>query len=128
MSTAKTCAFLVFLTAAVSCEKGVNSPTAPLPPATAPAPTLGGVGGYVVSASGACIIGARVQAVDGVRAGETVSQSDCPYGDAYGYWIDDLPIGTTVTIRASAVGFKPQEIQVLPRVQVPQTNFHLEPV
>jgi len=116
----KETAFLLLL-CLMSCERKLSLPTAPTPTSG-----LGGIGGYVMSSKGPCIIEARVEVLDGSHAGAAVVQKDCPFGDAYGYRFDDLPLNEQVTIRASAAGYKPAQIRMFTTLWVPQTNFALE--
>lgn len=93
---------------------------------TPPPQGTGGIGGYVFAGSdGNCLVGARIELVDGPRAGEAIQQTACPFGDAYGYYFRDLALNTRVTFRASAPGYKTAEFNALPQIQVRQTNFIL---
>lgn len=72
-------------------RKNMNLPTAPSPPTQPPPSQVGGIGGYVFGeADGSCLVPARVEVLDGPRAGQAVQQADCPFGDAYGYDFRDL--------------------------------------
>lgn len=128
MSAFKQLAILLVVATSIACEKNMNSPTAPLPPTQNPPAVggIGGIGGYVFGqADGSCLVPARVEVLDGPRAGEAVQQTDCPFGDAYGYMFRDLPMGQKITIRASAPGYKSVDKQLYAVEQVPQTNFVL---
>ena len=125
MTNRTACVLLAMSFAA--CSRNVELPTGPTtstePPSSS---TVGGIGGYVFAVSdGACLVGARVEVADGPKAGEALVQKDCPFGDAYGYSFNDLPINTLMTIRASAPGYKPVERQMNASVQVGQSNFIL---
>lgn len=126
MSASKQLAILLVVAALIACEKNMNLPTAPSPPTQPPSSQVGGIGGYVFGeADGSCLVPARVEVLDGPRAGEAVQQTDCPFGDAYGYDFRDLPLGQKMTIRASAPGYKSVDKQLYAAVQVYQTNFIL---
>jgi len=117
-------AAFVSLLIASACSRGFELPTNP--PPTPPSQSTGGIGGYIFAGSvGNCLVGARVELVDGPRAGEAIQQRDCPFGDAYGYYFQDLPLNTRVTFRASAPGYKTAVNNAYPETQVRQTNFTL---
>ncbi len=87
---------------------GPATPTSPLP---SPA-TRGSIAGFVFDKFYQCIIGARVEVLDGTQAGAVVVQTICDvwgYGSDNGYLFNDLPIGTAVTIRVTANGYEPVE-------------------
>jgi hypothetical protein len=70
----------------------------------------------VISESGACIVGATVQVVQGDALGETITQTTpC---DAWGYdggfVITGVLSGVPVTLRASAAGYASQNLTVIP--------------
>lgn len=96
--------------------KGAPEPAAPfadstqfLPvPQPAPGTALGSIAGFVIDSSDECIIGARVEILDGPRAGESFVQTMCgfwDYGDDLGYSFSNLSVGIPVTLRASATGY-----------------------
>jgi hypothetical protein len=99
-----------------------ESPTAPtvmqpVPPAGQPVPpaaTTGIVWGTVYQKSGACILGATVEMLDGPQAGARLIQNVCG-----GYWDDsgepgylfrELPPNTDVRLRAAKEDYRSQEI------------------
>ena len=87
---------------------------------------FGAVAGFVLSANDDCIIGAKVVVVDGVRAGASFTQTVCgiwDYGSDLGYSFVNLPIGTPVTLRATADGFTAKEITALPRNPYQYTTY-----
>ena len=61
--------------------------------------------------SGACIVGATVEIIGGVRQGEIqAQQTPCSVWDyGGGFDFSDLPISTQVTLRASAPGYASRE-------------------
>ena len=85
----------------------MSLPTSPSEPPPTTSSAVGGIGGYITGSKG-CV----VEVLDGSRAGEAVVQKDCPYGDAYGYSLNDLPLNEQVTIRASAPGYKPAQVRM----------------
>jgi hypothetical protein len=114
-------AAFVSLLIAMGCNKDFELPTNPPPPQG-----TGGIGGYIFAGTdGNCLVGARVELVDGPRAGEVIQQSDCPFGDGYGYYFQNLPLNTRVTFRASAPGYKTAVNNAYPQIRVGQTNFIL---
>lgn len=76
--------------------------------------SLGGhIWGKVLGAAG-CIRGAMVEIVAGPGLGRTSSQTDtCDPWDEGGFFFDDLPWGTTVTLRATAPGYQPKDSVVV---------------
>ena len=87
-------------------------PTVPAVTPT-PQPAIGSIAGFVIDAFDECIIGARVEMIDGPQAGTSFVQTVCgfwDYGDDLGYSFHNLPLGITVTIRATAEGYKSSEI------------------
>jgi len=90
----------------------------PTPPPTPSAPsTTGSIAGFVIDKSEQCIIGARVEMIDGPRAGDVFVQTVCgfwDYGDDLGYSFHDLPLGIPVTVRATAQGYRPADRRVAP--------------
>jgi hypothetical protein len=72
----------------------------------------GSIAGFVIDKSDACIIGARAEMIDGPQAGAVFVQTVCgfwDYGEDLGYSFHGLPFGATVTLRASADGYKTAE-------------------
>ena len=116
----------VFILVLTACSGDSYNPTNPQP--TIPPPQqFGGIGGYIFGgADGNCLNGARVEILSGPSTGKVIVQRDCPFGDAYGYWFDGLPLGEPVTVRASAQGYKSQEKRLVAVQQVPQMNFVLQ--
>ena len=105
---------VVVLLLLLSCER--TSPTEPRaqPPASPP-PTAAGPGivwGWVQDSSGACIVGAVVEALDGPLAGAKSSQQDVcgPVWDGGAYVFDTLPVNTYVRLRASKGGYRSREM------------------
>lgn len=120
---------------AVRCVGVVAAPTAPTPPAVPPpppppppspppvpalppgTPANASIAGFVIDESDECIIGARVELIDGPRAGAVFVQTVCgfwDYGEDIGFSFHDLPVGIPVTVRATANGYKPAERRVIP--------------
>jgi hypothetical protein len=100
-------------------------PTSAVPPTTTPPVTPGAqpsnaaVAGFVIDADdrNQCIIGARVELVDGPQAGAVFVQTVCGFWDYstnLGYSFLGLPSGIPVTLRATAKGYKPAEILGVP--------------
>jgi hypothetical protein len=74
----------------------------------------GFIWGQVLVESGACIRGAMVEIVEGSGMGRKSPQPDnCNAWDYDGFWFNDLPLGTTVTIRATASGYEPEDRDVV---------------
>jgi hypothetical protein len=103
--------------------KGAPEPAAPFvdstPLAGQPAShdTGGSIGGFVIDAAEHCIDGARLELIDGPRAGAAIVQGgECDfwdYGDD-GYSFHDLPLGVPATIRATATGYQSAEVRAVP--------------
>lgn len=78
---------------------------------------IGTIAGFVIDESEECIVGARVELVDGPKAGAVFVQTVCgfwDYGADIGYSFHDLPAGVLVTVRASAEGYTPAETRAVP--------------
>jgi hypothetical protein len=111
---------VLILVLAVACSRSElpTGPTTATQPPTAgaqPTTTNGTIAGFVIDESDQCIIGARVELIDGPRAGVAFVQTVCgfwDYGDDIGYSFHNLPIGMPVTVRATAKGYKPAENRV----------------
>jgi hypothetical protein len=73
--------------------------------------------GFVIDAAEHCINGARLELIDGPRAGAVIVQEgECDfwgYGDG-GYSFNDLPLGVPATIRATASGYQSAEVRAVP--------------
>src|SRR6478736_145468 len=99
-------ALLVFVLA-VSCSRSelTTAPAAPARPSPESSqPTLGygTIAGFVIDRSDQCIIGARVELIDGPGAGAASVQTVCgfwDYGEDIGYAFHNLPVGMEVTVR-----------------------------
>lgn len=87
---------------------------------TAPGPPPGSsaaLWGFVADPSGVCIEGATVEVVGGQGLGQKVLQDPCnvwSYGG--GFVIRDLIPGVSVTLRASAPGWRPEEETFFPNM------------
>ena len=99
---------------------GCGDNTAPaLQPSTPPTPppsaAAGGfIWGQVLDSSGVCLHGGMVQIVDGPGAGRASTQPEvCDAWDYVGFELGDLPLGATVTLRASAPGYRAEERRVV---------------
>lgn len=92
-----------------------STPLTPVPQ-PAPQPTGGSIAGFVIDAAEHCIVGARVELIDGPQAGAVVVQGgECgfwDYGDV-GYSFNDLPLGVPATIRATASGYQSAEVRAV---------------
>lgn len=76
----------------------------------------GFIWGQVLKESGMCIRGAVVEIVDGPGIGLKSGQPDeCDAWDYVGYEFHDLPLGATVTLRATASGYQPADRELLVR-------------
>ena len=94
---------------------------------TAPTPVLatpvGHVWGYVfLSFEGACDEGAWVEIIDGPKAGE-LSNVSC---DEYSGYVLFPPFGQVVTLRASRLGYRSQELRLMVVNGGAPTNFTLQ--
>lgn len=93
-------------------------PSAPEPQPITPASQHdGSVAGFVIDES-QCVIGARVELLDGPHAGAVFVQTMCDfwgYGDDTGFVFHELPLGKAVTVRATAKGYLPAEILAIPK-------------
>jgi hypothetical protein len=88
------------------------APVSQSPPPTPPTPTTtsGFLWGQVLDQSGLCLHGGVVEIVDGPGTGRRSGQPDgCSAWDYVGYEFRDLPLGATVTLRATASGYQPQD-------------------
>jgi hypothetical protein len=91
--------------------------TSPGPLTPGAHPTNTSIAGFVIDKSDQCIIGARVEVIDGPRAGAAFVQTVCgfwDYGDDLGFSFHELPVGTPVTVRATANGYKPADTRAVP--------------
>jgi hypothetical protein len=102
-------------------------PTPQSPPSTPPA-TSGFIWGQVLKESGPCIRGAMVEIVEGPGIGQKSGQPDnCGPWDYDGFWLNNLPPGATVTLRATASGYQPEDsVVVVPNGGRP-VQFVLQP-
>jgi hypothetical protein len=114
---------------------GCGDTAAPLPqsPPSTPAPTAesGYIWGFVIGAggSGACVRGGVVEIVDGPGTGRKSAQADgCGAWDySGGYEFRNLPMGATVTLRATAPGYEPQDRELVVQNGGPGVEFDLTP-
>jgi hypothetical protein len=104
----------------------VRYPTAPAPPGSPPTsnPSSGltFLLGLIIDETGACIVGASVQVLDGQRAGESMTQeTPCDaWGYSGGFEFDSLTPGVPMTLRASAQGYVDRDTTVYPTLGVQQ--------
>jgi len=79
-------------------------------------PTTAVLWGFVVDESGACIRDAEVEAIAGQAVGEVMHQETPCDVWAYGggFYFNDLKPGIAITIRASAPGYAPRQMTVMP--------------
>jgi hypothetical protein len=90
-------------------------PTPQSPPPAQPAMS-GFIWGQVLKESGVCIRGAVVEIVDGPGIGLKSGQPDeCGAWDYVGYEFRDLPLGATVTLRATALGYQLEDRELVVR-------------
>lgn len=126
-------AFAAPLSALLLLGCGVDSgpPTGPPPDQPPPAPYIGDafIWGHVVDESGVCILGATVEIVSGPGAGrEAVQETICNAWDyAAGFEFRGLPLGVTVTLRASRDGYEAQERSLVTGRGGPPFQFWLTP-
>ena len=93
-----------------------------------PPEASGFIWGQVLEESGVCIRGAMVEIVEGPGIGRKSGQPDnCGPWDYDGFWFNDLPSGATVTLRATASGYQPEDsVVVVPNGGRP-VQFVLQP-
>ena len=95
---------------------------------TAVGPLIGTIWGQVLTESGGCIRGALVEIVAGPGLGQKSGQPDnCGAWDYDGFWLSELPLGATVTLRASAPGYHPEDREVVVGTGGGPTQFVLQP-
>jgi hypothetical protein len=102
----------------VTVEAGSTRDTVPVEFAvTCNVPQVTGmIWGQVLDSSGVCLRGGMVEIIDGPSAGQISQQpEECDAWDYEGFEFDDLPLGATVTLRASAPGYRPQDRKVVAR-------------
>jgi hypothetical protein len=117
----------------IGCDGTSNPAAAPIVPATWPEPHTPpkagsghlSIAGFVLDASESCIVGARVEVIDGPLKGESFVQTKCgfwDYGADLGYSFNGLP-EQPVTLRATASGYKTAEITVMPTNPYQYTTY-----
>jgi hypothetical protein len=80
------------------------------------APLTGHIWGKVLGEGVGCLRGAAVEIVAGPGMGRMSSQPDPPACDPWseeGFQFDELPLGGTVTLRATALGYQPKDSVVV---------------
>jgi hypothetical protein len=77
----------------------------------------GSIAGFVIDDAENCIVGARIEVVDGTQAGSRFTQTMCgfwDYGEDNGFAFHDLTADVPVTITASADGYTSRTIEAMP--------------
>jgi hypothetical protein len=95
---------------------------------TAVRPPSGFIWGQVLKESGLCIRGAMVEIIEGPGMGRKSGQPDnCGAWDYDGFSFDDLPLGATVTLRATASGYQPEDREIVVPAGGGPVQFVLQP-
>ena len=84
------------------------------------------IAGFVLDSSDNCIVGARVELMNGSTASATFTQTVCgfwDYGDDLGFSFHNLAAGVPMTVRASAPGYKTGQIIATPSNPYQYTNY-----
>ncbi len=127
------CPAIILAVFLVGCDGG-SDPAAPSEPVTwtdpYSRPLEGGTGhlaiaGFVIDASEECIVGARVEVIDGPRAGASFVQTKCgfwDYGADIGYSFQGLP-HQPVLLRATANGYKTADVVGTPAMPYQYTTY-----
>jgi hypothetical protein len=96
---------------------GNNSYSPSAPPAPPPANASTAVWGVIISeeGGGACIEGAKAEIVAGQGVGRSMVQiTPCDWWDGPGFQFDGLAPGLELTVRATAAGYRAEEMTVVP--------------
>ena len=89
------------------------TPQSPQSPPPTPTSTSGFIWGQVLDQSGLCLHGAVVEIVQGPGTGRKSGQPDeCDAWAYVGYEFRDLPLGATVTLRATAPEYQPEDSEL----------------
>jgi hypothetical protein len=109
--------FLSVIVLVCACGESPTDPSAGMPPTTGTpgATPTGGIAGFVLTPSQNCIVGARVEIIDGPKAGSVVTQNVCgfwDYGDDNGFVFSGLPLDRPTTLRATATGYNSTDVRV----------------
>jgi len=120
------CLFLALF--ASSCVDTATAPTGQL--GAGRWSSSGFIWALIVDPSGGCIPGASVYVVSGPYAGQTFEQdSEC---DAWSYsggvFFSNLPVGETMTLRASAAGYASMEKTAVAATSGQAVEFDLTPL
>jgi hypothetical protein len=84
----------------------------------------GFIWGQVIDQAGLCIRGATVEIIAGPGMGRKSGQpDDCGAWDYTGFEFRDLPYGATVTLRANAPMYSPQDREVVALNGGPPVQF-----
>ncbi|HUQ18213.1 MAG TPA: carboxypeptidase-like regulatory domain-containing protein [Gemmatimonadaceae bacterium] len=100
----------------VGCYDASMPPTEPIsvPGPVHPPSTVGSIAGFVYDESHSCIVGSRVEIMDGPQKGAAYTQTFCDwwgYEEDNGYVFNNLPRSESVTLRATADGYDSAEIR-----------------
>jgi hypothetical protein len=96
-----------------------------MPPSTA---LSGFIWGQVLDESGVCLRGGTVEIVEGPGTGLTSGQPDSRGAwDYVGYDLRNLPLGASVTLRASAQGYRSEDRVVVANNRGLPVQFVLAP-
>lgn len=120
----------LFVLLLLGCGRDAGPPTGP-PDQPPPAPYIGDafIWGHVLDESGLCILGASVEIVSGPGAGRKAIQEEvCGAWDhVAGFEFRGLPLGVTVTLRASRDGYEAQQRSLVTGRGGPPFQFVLVP-
>ena len=115
----------------LGCTEGTIPITPPdLPPDVPPHATNGFIWGHVLGpSSGVCLTGAVVEIIAGPGTGQKGVQTEPCDAWSYvaGYAFHNLPVGATVTLRATRQGYVPQERETVARTTQLPFQFELSP-
>jgi len=95
-----------------------------------PSAGIGHIWGQVLAKGGGCIRGGMVEIVGGPGTGQKSAQPDPPSCDPWGevgFTFDNLPLGASVTLRATGPGYRSEDRQLVVPAGGGPVQFVLEP-